>query len=156
MKRLCDFYIRHARLIGAIYCAIPAIIWFIATSLLVPFREVYLLRLGLCLVVGCTVAAYLNRYAVELWLCKHRAVSGPATILDGVLAGAAVGIGSALLPTLSALIRTNHPEMAKTFVIVTYLSTTFVGAVIGAVLAAIGRKYLDRTSTGEQEVAPDH
>ena len=156
MKRGCDFYIRHAGLIGAIYCAITAIIWFVATSLFVPFREVYLLRLGLCLVFGCTIAAYLNRYGVELWFCKHRSISGPATILDGVVVGAAVGVGSALLPALSALIRTNHPEMAKTFVIVTYLSATFVGAVIGAVLAAIGRKYVDRTSTGESEVAPDY
>ena len=156
MKRVCDFYIRQAGLIGAIYCAIPALIWFIATSLFVPFRGIYLLRLALCLVFGCTIAAYLNRYGLEIWLCKHRSVSGPARILDGALVGAAVGIGSALLPSLSALIRTNHPEMAKTFVIVTYLSATFVGAVIGTMLAAIGRKYIYPTSTGESDVGPDH
>lgn len=155
MKRLCDFYIRHAGLIGASYCAIPALVWIIGTSLFVGFREVYLLRLGLCLVSGCTIAACLNRYGVQTWLCKHRSVSGPATIIDGALAGGAIGIGSALLPTLSALIRTNHPEMAKTFIIVTYLSATFAGIVIGAVLAAIGRKYVDRTSPAGSETAPD-
>jgi hypothetical protein len=112
--------------------------------LTIPFREVYLLRLGLCLVFGSAIAAYLNRYGVETWLCKHHNVSGPATIIDGVLIGAAVGIGSALLPTLTVFIRTNHPETAKTFVIIGYLSVIFVGAVIGGVLAAIGRKYVSR------------
>ncbi len=155
MKRLCDLYIRHAGLIGAAYCAIPALVWIIATSLFVGFREVYLLRLGLCLTFGCAIAAYLNRYGVNAWLCKHRSVNGPATVSDGALIGAAIGIGSALLPTLSALIRTNHPEMAKTFIIVTYLSTTLVGASMGSALAAIGRKYIDRISTDGPEVALD-
>ncbi len=155
MKRLCDFYIRHAGLIGAVYCAIPALVWVIATSLFVGFREVYLLRLGLCLVFGCAIAAYLNRYGVNAWLCKHRSVNGPATVSDGALVGAAIGIGSALLPALSALIGTNHPEMAKTFIIVTYLSTALVGASMGSALAAIGRKFIDRTSTDGSEVALD-
>jgi hypothetical protein len=149
MKRLCDFYIRHAGWIGACFCAIPTLVWFIATFLSVPFREVYLLRMGLCLVFGSAIAAYLNRYGVEIWLCKHRSASGPATILDGGLVGAAVGMGSALLPTLTVFIRTNHPEMAKTFVIVSYLSVTLAGAVIGGALAVIARKYVDRTSTGD-------
>jgi hypothetical protein len=151
MKRLCDFYIRHAGLIGAIYCAVPALVWIISTSLCVGFRQVYLLRLGLCLVFGCAIAACLNRYGVNAWLCKHRSTNGPATVLDGALIGAAVGIGSALLPTLTALIRTNHPEMAKTFIIVTYLATALAGAVIGSVLATVGRKYIDRPLAGEAE-----
>ncbi len=151
MKRLCEFYIRRAGLIGAAYCAIPALVWVIATSLFVAFREVYLLRLGLCLVFGCAISAYLNRYGVNTWLCKHRSVNGPATVLDGALIGAAIGIGSALLPTLSVLIRTNHPEMAKTFIIVTYLTTTLLGVFMGSALAAIGRKYIDRTSIGDQK-----
>ena len=112
MKRVCGFYIQHAGLIGAIYCAIPTIIWFITTLLFVPFREVYLLRLGLCLVLGCTIAAYLNRYGVEIWLCKHRSVNGPATVIDGILIGAAIGIGSALLPTLTVLISSSNLERA--------------------------------------------
>ncbi len=145
MKRLCDFYIQRASLIGAAYCAIPAIVWIVSASVAAGFREVYLLRLGLCLVFGCAIAAYLNRYGVNAWLCKHRSVNGPATVLDGTLIGAAIGIGSALLPALTALIRTNHPEMAKTFIIVTYLSATLLGAVMGSIIAAIGRKYVDRT-----------
>ncbi len=155
MKLLCDFYIRRAGSIGVIYCAAPNLVWFIAALLSVPFREVYLLRLGLSLVVGCAITAYLNRYGVEIWLCKHRSANGPATILDGVLVGAAIGFGSALLPTLSVLISSNHPELAKTVIIVTYLSATFVGAVFGAVLATIARKYVDRIPTGRGEVPRD-
>jgi len=144
MKRLCDLYIRHAGLIGAIFCIIPTLVWFIGMFLTIPFREVYLLRMGLCLVIGSSIAAYLNRYGVESWLCRHRSSSGPATIVDGILIGAAVGIGSALLPALTALIRTNHPEEAKTFIIISYLSVILVGAVIGGVLAVIARKYVSR------------
>ncbi|HUT88176.1 MAG TPA: hypothetical protein VMY37_01650 [Thermoguttaceae bacterium] len=147
MKRLCEFYIRHAGWIGAIFCAVPTLAWFGAMLLWIPFREVYLVRLGLCLVVGCPIAAYLNRYGVNAWLCKHRSQSGPATTVDGMLVGAAIGIGSALFPVLTALISTNHPEAAKTFIIVSYLSVTFVGAIMGAALARIGREYLDRTPT---------
>lgn len=155
MKRLCDFYIRRAGLIGAVYCAIPTLGWFIAALLSVPFREVYLLRLILCLVFGCAIASYLNRYGVEIWLCKHHSANGPATILDGALVGAAIGIGSALLPTLSALISSSHPEWAKTVVIVIYFSATSVGAVFGAVLATIARKYIDRIPTSGEEVPRD-
>ena len=143
MKRLCDFYIRHAGLIGALYCAIPNIAWFIVALLCIPFREVYVLRLVLSLAIGCAIAAYLNRYGVEAWLSKHCGPNGPATILDGILIGAAIGVGSALLPTLAVLIRSNHLETAKTVIIVTYLSTAFLGMVFGAILAAIARKYID-------------
>jgi hypothetical protein len=144
MKRLCDFYIRRAGSIGVIYCAVPNLVWFIVALFSVPFRQVYLLRLGLSLMVGCSITAYLNRYGVEIWLYKHRSANGPATIVDGVLVGAAIGIGSALLPTLSTLISSSHLETAKTVVIVTYLSATLIGAVFGAVLATIARKYVDR------------
>jgi hypothetical protein len=106
-------------------------------------------------VVGCAITAYLNRYGVEIWHCKHRSADGPATILDGVLVGAAIGFGSALLPTLSVLISSNHLELAKTYIIVTYLSVTFVGAVFGAILATIARKYIDRIPTGGGEVPRD-
>ena len=150
MKRLCEFYIRHAGWIGAIFCAVPTLVWFGAMLLCIPFREVYLVRLGLCLAVGCPIAAYLNRYGVNAWLCKHRSPDGPATITDGMLIGAAIGIGSALLPALSALIRTNHPEAAKTFVIVSYVSVALVGLVLGEVLAAIGRRYVDRASAADR------
>lgn len=155
MKRLCDFYIQRAGSIGVIYCAVPNLVWFVAALLSVPFREVYLLRLGLSLVVGCAITAYLNRYGVEIWLCKHHGANGPATVLDGVLVGAAVGLGSALLPTLSVLISSNHPELAKTVIIVTYLSATFVGGIFGMTLAAIARKYVDRIPSGGGEVPRD-
>jgi phosphate/sulfate permease len=87
----------------------------------------------------------LNRYGVEIWLCKHRSTNGPATILDGILVGAAIGIGSALLPTLSVLISSSNLERAKTIIIVTYLLVAFVGGVFGFVLARIAQKYIDTT-----------
>ncbi len=144
MQRLCDYYIRHAGLFGAVYCAIPSFGWFFEVTATVPFREVYLLRLGLCLSFGCAIAAYLNRYGLELWLMKHRSADGPATIRDGALIGAAIGIGSALLPTLTALIKSNHPEMAKSFILITYFAATGIGATMGTIIAAIGRKCILR------------
>ena len=155
MKRLCDFYIQHAGSIGAVYCTVPNLVWFFATLLCVPFRCVYLLRLVLSLVAGCAIASYLNRYGVNTWLCKHRSANGPATILDGIVVGAAIGVGSALLPTLTVLISSSDTETAKTIIIVTYLSATFVGAVFGVVLATIARKYVDSTPTGDSEVPCD-
>ncbi len=149
MKRLCELYIRHAGWIGAGFCAVPSLVTFIIVLLSIPFRGVYVLRVALCVVFGSVIAAYLNRYGVDTWLCKHRSAGGPATIADGALVGAAIGIGSALLPTLTVFIRTNHPETAKTFVIVTYLAVTAAGAIIGTVLAAVARKYVDRAAAAE-------
>jgi hypothetical protein len=84
-------------------------------------------------------------------LCKHRSTNGPATILNGVLIGTAIGIGSTLLPTLLVLIGSNHLEMAKTVIIVTYLSVTF----FGAVFVTIARKYVDSIPTGGGEIPRD-
>ena len=142
MEKLCDLYIRRAGLVGVFHCALPAFGWFAGMLLFVPFREVYLVRLALCLVVGCPIGAYLNRYSVDMWLVKHHSGSGSARILDGTLNGAAVGIGTALLPALTALIGTNHLEMAKTFIIVTYIASALVGGIIGSMVAAVGRKYI--------------
>ena len=154
MRRLVDFYIRHAGLIGAVYCAVPSLGWFLVTVAFVRFREVYLLRLALCLTFGCAIAAFLNRFGLEMWLTKHRSKNGPATVRDGALIGAAIGVGSALLPTLSALIQTSDSEIAKTFIIVTYLSATLVGAVFGTVIATIGRRHLERTNANEGSGPP--
>lgn len=142
MKKLCDLYIKRAGLVGVLHCALPSLGWFAGMLLFVPFREVYLVRLALCLVVGCPIGAYLNRYSVDMWLLKHYSDSGPARIFDGTLNGAAVGIGTALLPSLTSLISSNHPEMAKSFIIVSYLASAFVGGKIGTMVAAVGRKYL--------------
>ncbi|NIO08617.1 MAG: hypothetical protein GTO40_11650 [Deltaproteobacteria bacterium] len=116
----------------------------------VPFRHVYTLRLILCLGIGCPIAAYLNRFGVEIWLIKHQGPTGPATVLDGVLIGAAVGMGIALLPSLTSLIKTNHPEMAKSFIIITYCAAAMAGGIIGAILAAVGRSHFqpDRVDSG--------
>lgn len=147
MKRLCEFYIHHAGWIGAAFCAGPSLAWFLAALLFVPFRTVYLLRLCLSLLVGCVAGAYLNRYGVDMWLCKHRSANGPATVLDGALVGAAIGIGLALLPTLSILISSSSIETAKTTIIITYLAATSLGAALGAVLAGIARRYVGPVTT---------
>jgi hypothetical protein len=141
MEKLCDLYIKRAGLIGLFHCAIPSFAWFIGMLLFVPFREVYLVRLGLCLAIGCPIGAYLNRYSVDAWLAKHRSDAGPARIIDGTLNGAAVGIGTALLPALTSLIGSNHLEMAKTFIIASYVASTFLGGIIGTMVAAVGRKF---------------
>ena len=142
MKKLCDLYIQHAGWVGVFHCALPSLVWFGSMLVFVPLREVYFVRLVLCLAVGCPVGAYLNRYSVDMWLAKHRGDSGPASVIDGTLNGAAVGIGTALLPALTSLISSNHPEMAKTFIIVSYIAAAFAGGAIGTMVAAVGRKYL--------------
>jgi len=142
VKKLCDLYIKRAGWIGALHCAIPSLGWFVGVLLFVPFREVYLVRLVLCLAIGCPIGAYLNRYSVDMWLAKHQGESGPASVIDGILNGAAVGIGTALLPALTALISSNHLEMAKTFIIVSYIAAALLGGIIGSMVAAVGRKYV--------------
>jgi hypothetical protein len=144
VKRACDFYIRHVRFIGALYCVVPTLAWFGGTFAKVDFREVYLARLGISLVVGGLIAAWVNRFGLWLWIIKHRSPRGPATVIDGGLIGAAVGVGSCFLPPLTSLIHTNHPEMAKTFIIIAWLAAPAIGAVIGMILAAVGRKHVER------------
>jgi len=146
MKTLCDLYIKRAGWVGIFHCAVPTIAWITYIFFTVPFRDVYLLRLGLCLVIGCPIGAFLNRHSVDMWLAKHQGEKGPATILDGTINGAAVGIGTALLPALTSLISTHHLEMAKTFIIVVYVASAAVGAIIGSMVSAIGRKYIHSAS----------
>ena len=104
----------------------------------------YLARLGISLVVGGLIAAWVNRVGLSLWIIKHRSPRGPATVIDGGLIGAAVGVGSCFLPPLTSLMYTNHLELAKTFVIAAWLVAPAVGAVIGMILAAIGRRHVAR------------
>jgi len=146
MKKLCELYIKRAGLVGIFHCAIPTIAWMGYILLMVPFREVYLLRLALCLFIGCPIGAYLNRHSVDMWLSKHQGSFGPAKIIDGTINGAAVGMGTALLPALTSLISTHHLEMAKTFIIVTYVASAAVGAIIGSMVSAVGRKYIHPAS----------
>ena len=143
MKKVCEFYIKHAKLIGALYCTIPVTGWLIYILLTEPFRNVYILRFALCLIFGNIIGAYLNQYGLRIWLAKHNSDAGPATIIDGAYNGAAIGFGIALPTALTSLIGTNHPEMAKTFIIVAYIAATLLGSVIGSVFAKIGREYLN-------------
>jgi hypothetical protein len=140
LKRLSDGYLRHLRAIGAVYCIAPVAVWFVGLVVLVPFRQVYLLRLALSVIVGGYVAARANEYGVTLWLTKHRSSAGPATVVDGTLIGAAVGMAVALVPPLTNLISSNHPSEAQLAIIGCWLASMCCGAIIGGVLAAVGRK----------------
>ena len=151
MRRLCHFYIRWAGAIGALYCIVPSLIWFGGAFATLPFRPVYVLRMVLSLVVGTPVAAYANWFGVQLWLIKHRSDAGPATILDGSVIGAPVGMATAFVPPLTALIASNHPHEATVFIIVSWLIAIGIGTVFGGTLAAIGRKHLERSNAGKTE-----
>lgn len=94
---------------------------------------------------------YLNRFGLSLWLTKHRSEQGPATVVDGMLIGAAIGIGIALFPTLTSLIGTNHPEQAKSFIILSCIGATINGACFGAILGAIGKRQIDSGKAEVQE-----
>jgi len=141
-QRLCRFYVERVALVGALYCVVPTLVWFTWMFASLPFRGVYVLRLALSILLGTPVAAAANRFALSLWLLKHRSPSGPGTALDGLLIGGAAGYGSALLPPLTALIATNHPEQAKTFILAAWLAASAIGALWGAALASFGRRHL--------------
>ena len=144
MKKLCEWYIRRIRIIGFLYCAAPTLVWFAILFATSAFREVYLLRLGLALVAGGALAAWVNQFGVSLWLAKHRSAEGPATVLDGALIGVGTGWGSALVPPLTTLISSTDLEYAKTFIIASWLAAAALGLIFGAVLASVGRRQLDR------------
>jgi hypothetical protein len=152
MKRFCDSYIRWVGVIGALYCAIPTVIWFGGMFLTIPFRSVYVLRLLLSLILGTPLASFANSIGLRFWLTKHRSAEGPATVLDGALIGAACGMATALLPPLTSLLASHHLEEAKTFIISAWLAAMGIGAVLGGTLASVGRKHLaprTRASRGE-------
>ncbi len=148
LKALCELYVRRTRLIGALYCIMPTVAWFTFEMMRVPFREVYLLRLALALVVGGYVAARVNEYGVNLWMTKHRSKDGPCTLKDGALIGAAVGIGIVFLPPLTSLISSHHVQEAKLFIIVVWACGIINGAIIGALLGSIGVRHLSATDSG--------
>ena len=150
MRGLCEFYIRRVTFIGAAYAIVPTLVWFGAVFLMVPFRSVYVLRLVLCLAAGGPLAAFVNRFGVRLWLVKHESSEGPATVLDGVLIGAACGFGTALLPPLTSLISSHHIEEAKTFIIIAWFAATAIGSVIGGIIASVGRKHLPAAGARKQ------
>ena len=151
MRRLCQLYIRRVKVIGVLYCAVPTLVWFLAVAATVPFRGVYALRLGLSLVIGGWIGAELNRFGLSLWLAKHRSQDGPATVPDGALIGAGIGLGTALLPPLTSLIGTHHLEAAKSFIICSWIGAAVVGALIGSGLAVIGRRHIEREKVTAEE-----
>lgn len=142
LGRLSESYLRHLRGIGALYCIVPVALWLVGIVALLPFRGVYLLRFGLSVAIGGSLAARANEYGVNLWLTKHRSAAGPASVVDGLLIGAAVGMACGLVPPLTNLIGSNHPEEAKLAVILCWLVCMLIGASLGGSLAAVGRKQI--------------
>ncbi len=144
IKRLCGSYINNAGMIGALYVIVPVLIWFGWVLVAVPFRPVYLLRLAVCIIVGGAVGAFLNRRGISLWMIKHRSPKGPATPVDGALIGGGTGFGCCLLPALTSFILTSDPENAQRFVMAAWGGAALLGGLVGLVLGAIGRRYVDR------------
>ena len=142
MTHWSEAYIRHAKLAGALYCIVPWAAGFIGLFCTLPFREVYVMRLGLSVVVGGCVAAWLHDYGVKIWLVKHNSKDGPATVVDGTLIGAAVGVSIQILPSLTGLIGTIHPDEAKTIIIGVWLAGIVIGAIVGSVLACVWKRYV--------------
>lgn len=150
MKKLCDLYIAKAGLIGALYCVVPTLIGYAITFCVVPFREVYLLRLAIVLFIAAPVAAHLNRFGLSLWLIKHASPKGPGTVSDGCLIGFFLGMGMAVIPAFVHCIASNGMDGTKTIIICIWLLGGLAGAIIGAILGFVGRKYLDRQSSAQK------
>jgi hypothetical protein len=143
MKKLYEFYVARAELIGLLYCALPTLAGYGIVWALMPFRGVYLVRLALALALGGPVAAGLNRYGLSLWMIKHGSSKGPASIRDGLLIGMALGWGMALLPSLTHLLQPSNLEKTKSLMLLIWLGAGAAGAVMGSILATIGRTYAD-------------
>jgi len=148
MKKLCDLYVAKAGLIGALYCIVPTLIGFAIMFCVVPFRQVYLYRLAIAILVGGPVAACLNRFGLSLWLSKHTSPKGPATALDGTLIGWFLGMGMAVIPAFVHFIASNGMSETKTLVIAIWFIAGVVGAIIGGTVGWVGTKYLDRKPGG--------
>ncbi|MFA6032292.1 MAG: hypothetical protein WC889_05280 [Myxococcota bacterium] len=144
MNETCEAYIRRAKLIGALYSIVPSLLWAVGLLLLNPFREVYLLRIALSLVLGGLSCAIVHDRCVGLWVARHSSGEGPAGVGDGMILGASIGMAAVLFPSLTTLIASNHIEEAKSYIIASWLSGALIGAIMGGVAAYAGRKYLDR------------
>jgi hypothetical protein len=146
MKKLCDLYVTKAGFIGALFCIVPTLIGFAVVFCVVPFRQVYLYRLAIAILVGGPTAAYLNRFGLSLWMYKHHSPKGPATALDGALIGWFLGMGMAVVPAFTHFIASNGMSGTKTIVIAIWFTAGVVGAIIGGTIGFIGAKYMDRQS----------
>ncbi len=144
MKKLCDLYVAKAGSIGAMFCIVPTLIGFAIAFCVVPFRQVYLYRLAIAIFLGGPVAAYLNRFGLSLWMCKHRSPKGPGTAWDGALIGWFLGMGMAVIPAFTHFIASNGMSETKTIVITIWFSAGIIGAMLGATIGAIGAKHMAR------------
>jgi hypothetical protein len=135
--RVAKLYAEHAGAIGVLFCIAPTVVfWVVMLAGFWEFRQVYVVRFAVTLVFGGALSAAANRYGVTLCLSKHESPYGPATVLDGAAIGAGVGFAIGLVGPLTGLIATNHPEIVKTIIIVTWSASAIFGAFLGAFLAS--------------------
>ena len=144
MKKLCDLYVAKAGLIGALFCLVPTLVGFAVVFCVVPYRQVYLYRMAIAILVGSPVAAYLNRFGLSLWMIKHASPKGPATVLDGTLIGWFLGMGMAVIPAFTHFLSSNGMDGTKTIVLAIWFIAGLMGAILGTVIGSIGVKYMDR------------
>ena len=143
-ERLAWFYIKHIKLIASLYVIVPLSIWIIWILETISFREVYYLRIVISLLLGIPISIFFNKYGIELWLAKHQSKRGPAGGLDGAIIGSFIAAWIVMVPTLTSLIATNDIEQTKTFVILCWIISVFVGLIIGGFLGAFGKRTLPR------------
>ena len=144
LRRVADFYVRRAGLIGFLYGVVPCLIGYAWLFFAHSFRSVYVLRFVLSLPIAGLSGACMNRYGLEFWLTRHRSPEGPATVLDGMMVGAWIGVATAFVTPFLSLIGTNHPEQAKSVIIWSWLSAALIGLVWGGIITALAGEHVPR------------
>jgi hypothetical protein len=142
MKKACLFYINHIHAIGALMSIVPVTCVYAYMFTFLPFREVYLLRFVVSLIIGGIAGAYSNSFAVNNWLARVKVKNAKLGIIIGSAAGLFAGVGTNAIPPLLSLISSNHIEYAKNFIIISWIIGAVNGILIGGSLGYIGSKYL--------------
>ncbi len=150
MKRLCEVYVKHIRIFGALMCIIPFSMVSLVLMTQTPFREVYLLRLALGIVFGGLAGALGNEYMVQNFFFRVTRKDYALGITHGCVGGFLAGTMTAWFPPLTLFISSTDVEQAKTILIVSWLGAGLLGVVVGGVFGWFGVRYL----VGEPPGAP--
>lgn len=142
MKRLCEAYVKHIRIFGALMCIIPFSIVSAFLMTQTPFREVYLLRLALGIVFGGMAGALGNEYMVQNFFFRVRTKDYGQGITHGCVGGFLAGTMTAWFPPLTLFISSTDVEQAKTILILSWLGAGLIGVAVGGVFGWFGVRYL--------------